>query len=152
MPSPPSASRQIEKPRPHLAVLPPARGIFDIDAVGRGVLGDDEQLLYPGGDESFRLAQHVRGRPRDEVAAQLRDDAEGAAIVAALGNLQIGVVARRELDALRRHEIDEGIVPRRRGAVHRIEHALVLLRAGDGEHVRETASVIDSRARRPCSR
>ena len=79
------------------------RLVLDVDAVGAGVLRDDEQFLDAGLGQLFGLAQHVAGRARDEVAAQRRDDAEGAAVVAALGNLQIGVVARRQLDALRRH-------------------------------------------------
>ena len=77
---------------------------------------------------------------RNEVAAELRDDAERAAVVAALRNLQIGVVARRQLHALRRHEVDERIVRRRRGLVHGRDHALVLLRPGDREHVREAVA------------
>ena len=43
-------------------------------------------------------------------------------------------MARREAQALRRHEIDEGIVQRRHGVVHRRHDLLVLVRAGDGEH------------------
>ena len=43
---------------------------------------------------------------------------------------------RRELDALRRHQVGERIVLRRRGTMHRLQHAFVLLRAGDGEHAR----------------
>ena len=82
------------------------------------------------------LAQHVGGRTRDEIAAQRRDDAEGAAVVAAFGDLQIGVVARRELHALRRQQVDIGIVRRRGCLVHRRHDALVGLRSGDGEHVR----------------
>ena len=131
-------AREIEELRPHLAVLPLARGVFDVDAVGRGVLRDHQQFLDAGRDQPLGLAQHVGGGPRDQIAAQLRDDAEGAAVVAAFGNLQIGVVPRRELDALGRHQIEERIVLRRRGAVHGVEHALVLLRAGDGQHVRDT--------------
>ncbi len=42
---------------------------------------------------------------------------------------------RRELDALRRHQVDERVVLRRRRAMHGLHHALVLLRAGDREHV-----------------
>ena len=130
-------AREIEEFRPHLAVLPAARGVFDVDAVGRGVLRDHQQFLDAGRDQPLGLAQHVGGRARDQVAAQLRDDAEGAAVVAALGNLQIGVVPRRQLDALRRHQIEERIVLRRRRAVHGLDHALVLLRPGDRQHVRD---------------
>ena len=50
---------------------------------------------------------------RHEVAAHRRDDAEAAAVVAALGDLQVRVVARRQLHALRRHQIEERIVRRR---------------------------------------
>ena len=132
-------ARQIEKSCPHLAVLPFARGVFDVDAIGRCVLRDHQKFLHAGGDQPLGLAQHVGRRPRNEVAAQLGDDAEGAAVVAALGNLQIGVVPRRELDALGRHQIEKRIVLRRRRAVHGLEHALVLLRAGDRQHVRDIA-------------
>ena len=44
---------------------------------------------------------------------------------------------RRQLDALRRHQVGEGIVRRRYGLVHGGDDALVLLRTGDGQHVRE---------------
>ncbi len=74
-----------------------------------------------------------------------------AAVVAAFGNLQIGVVPRRQLDALRRHQIEIGIVLRRRRAVHGLEHALILLRPGDRQHV-GIGAFGSVRARRPCSR
>ena len=53
---------EIEEFGADLAVLPRAVGVFDIDAVGRGVLRNDEQFLNAGGDEFFRFAQHVVGR------------------------------------------------------------------------------------------
>ena len=86
---------EIEEARPHLAIAPEARLILEVDAIGARVLGDDEELLHPGAHQPLGLAQHVAGRARDEIAAQLRDDAEAAAVVAALGDLQIGVVPRR---------------------------------------------------------
>src|SRR6185437_5744529 len=76
----------------------------------------------------------VVGGTRDQIAAQLRDDAEGAAVIAALGNLEIRVVPRRQLDAFWRHQIEEGIVLRRQRAMYGVEYALVLLRSGNGEH------------------
>ena len=90
--------------------------------------------LTPAVDQFLRLAQHVIGRPRHQVAAQFRDDAEAAAVVAAFGNLQIGVVPRRQLDALRRHQIEMRIVHRRQRAMHRVQHALILLRPRDRQH------------------
>ena len=127
---------EVKKLRPHRAPAPFARGVFHIDAVGRRVLRDDQELLDAGGDQPLRFAQHVGCRPRHEIAPQPRNDAEAAAIVAAFGNLQIRVVPRRKLDAFRRHEIEEGVVPWRERAVHRRDHALVLLRPGHREHVR----------------
>jgi len=68
------------------------------------------------------------GGPADEIAAQLRNNTEGAAIVATLGNLQIRVVPRRQPQPFGRHEIDIGIMQRRRGGVHRFHYLLVLMR------------------------
>ena len=75
---------KIEEFRPYLAALPGARRVFHIDAIGRGVLGNDQKFLDARGDQLFRLAQHVGGRPRHQIAAQFRDDAEAAAVITAL--------------------------------------------------------------------
>ena len=128
---------EVEEAGPHLALAPEARRVFEVDAVGAGVLRDDEDLLDARLHETLGLAQHVAGRAADEIAAQLRDDAERAAVVAALGNLQVGVVPGRELDALRRHEVEIRVVRRRRRRVHGRDDALVGLRPGDREHVGE---------------
>ena len=85
-----------------------------VDAVRARVLRDHEQLAHAGAHEPLGFAEHVARGAADEVAAQARDDAEAAAVIAAFGDLQVRVVARRELHALRRHEIDERIVRRRR--------------------------------------
>ena len=55
--------RQIEKARVDLAPAPRARGVFDVETVGRRILRDDEQLLYAGGGEALGFAQHVGGGP-----------------------------------------------------------------------------------------
>ncbi len=125
---------QIKKLRADFAVLPRAPCIFQIDAIGRGVLRNDQQFLHAGADELLRLAQHVARRTRHQVAAKFRDDAEAAAVVAAFGNLQVGVMPRRQLDALRRHQIEMRIMHRRQRAMHGIEHALILLRSGNRQH------------------
>ena len=57
-------------------------------------------------------------------------------MVAAFGDLQIGVMARGELEALFGHQVDERVGHRRRGVVHGLDDLLVLVRAGDGEHAR----------------
>ena len=79
--------------------LPRPGLVPEVDAVGAGVLADDQQFPGARGDELLGLAQDRVGAAADEVAAQVRDDAEGAAVIAALGNLQIAVVARGELQA-----------------------------------------------------
>jgi hypothetical protein len=57
-------------------------------------------------------------------------------MVAAFGNLQVGVMARRKAHALRRHQIEERIVGARHGLMHRRHHSFVLLRTGYGQNVR----------------
>ena len=75
-------ARQVEELRPHLALAPDAGRVLDVEAVGAGVLRDDQQLLHAGLDQLLGLAEHLADRPRDEVAAQIRDDAEAAAVIA----------------------------------------------------------------------
>ena len=123
------ARTSLALPRPGL--------VAEVDAVGARVLADDQQLLRAGGDELLGLAQDRVGAAADEVAAQVRDDAEGAAVVAALGDLHIAVMARRQLQARLGHEVDERRGDRRRGLVDRGDDLLILLRAGDREHLRE---------------
>ena len=55
-------------------------------------------------------------------------------MVAAFGDLQIGVVPGRELDALGRHEVGEGIVRLGQVRVHRRHHFVGRVRPGDREH------------------
>ena len=60
-------------------------------------------------------------------------------MIAALGNFQVGVVARREFDALRRDQIDQRIVRRwlrRQVFVHGLHDGFVLRGAGDRQHLR----------------
>ncbi|MNS16754.1 hypothetical protein D3C72_484130 [compost metagenome] len=59
-------------------------------------------------------------------------------MVAAFGNLQVGVVARGQLDALWRHQVDQRVVVLawRHDFVHGVDHLLVLLRTGHGQHAR----------------
>src|SRR5262245_64785999 len=42
---------EIEKFRPHLAPLPRARRIFEVDPVGRSVLRNNQKLLHARGDD-----------------------------------------------------------------------------------------------------
>ena len=83
---------------------------------------------------------HFADRARHQIAAHRGNDAEGAAVVAAFGDLQIGVVLRRELDALRRNQVGVRIVRLRQVRVHRLHHRRRVVRAGDREHRRDARS------------
>ena len=116
------------------ATAPEAGAVFDIDAIGAGVLGDDEQFFDAGIGEVFRFAQHVADRAADQIASHGGDDAEGATVVAAFGNFEIRVVPRGQADALWRHEIDEGVVRLGQMLMHHGHHFIGGVGAGDGEH------------------
>ncbi len=47
-----------------------AGAVFHIDAVGAGVLRDDQQLAHAGFGEVLRFGEHVADRPADERTAQ----------------------------------------------------------------------------------
>ena len=122
--------------RLYRTAVPEAGAVLDVDAVGAGVLGNDQYFLHASLGQALGFAQHVTDRAADQLAAHGRNDAEAAAVVAAFGNLQVSVVARRELDALRRHQIDQRVVVllRRDDFVYCVNHLLVLLRTGHGQH------------------
>ena len=61
---------EIDELRAHLAAAPRARRVFDVETIGRGVLRDHQQFLHAGGHQFLRLAQHVAGRARHQIAAQ----------------------------------------------------------------------------------
>ena len=112
--------------------------VFDVHAVGRGVLTDHQQFLDAAFKQGTGLTQHVADRARHQVAAHRRDDAESAAVVAAFADLEVGVMPRRELDAgdAKRigHQIDKGVVRLGQVQVHRVHDFLGGVRARDGEH------------------
>ena len=71
----------------------------EVEAVVGRVLGDEDQLAHAVGGQLARLAEHFLDRLGDVLAAHAGDGAEGAESVAALGDLQIGVVPRRDAQA-----------------------------------------------------
>ena len=119
------------------AAVPEAGAVLGIHAVSAGVLGDHQQFLHPGADQALGLFHHIADRAAHQVAAHGRDDAETAAVVTALGDFQVGVVARCQLDALGWYQVREGIVHWRVGhvLVHRADHLLVGGGTGDAQHL-----------------
>src|SRR5690606_36475727 len=108
--------------------------ITQVHAIGAGVLRDDQQLAHTAPYQALGLPQYLVHRSRYQVPAQRRDDAEGASVIAAFGNLQVRVVLRRKLDAGIGHQAGEGIVPWRQRLVHGLEHADVVLWPADRQH------------------
>ena len=71
----------------------------EVEAVVGRVLGDDDQLADAVGGQLAGLADDFLDRLGDVLAAHAGDGAEGAEPVAAFGDLQIGVVPRRDAQA-----------------------------------------------------
>ena len=70
-----------------------AVGEAEVFAVAGGVLADEGDLADALGDEVFGFGDDGRHAAGAELAAELRDDAEAAGVVAAFGDLDVG--ARR---------------------------------------------------------
>src|SRR5690242_15965659 len=85
---------ELEHARLHRPALPEPGAVAHVDAIGARVLRDDEQFLHAGSKQTLGFAEHLADRARDEIAAHRRNDAERAAVVAALADLEVGVMAR----------------------------------------------------------
>jgi hypothetical protein len=105
--------------RSHGPALPEVEPIFQIDTVSARVLRDDQDFLHARADQTLGFAEHVADGPAREITPHRRDDAEAAAVIAALGDLEVRVMTRRQSNPLRRHEIDERVVLRRQVLMHR---------------------------------
>ena len=131
--------RQFKHPCPDRLAIPKTNAVFEVHAVGRCVLTHNQQLLDAAFEQRARLRQYVADRARHQVAAHRRNDTKGAAVVAALADLEIGVVARRELDPGNaegiRNQVDKGIMGLWQIRMHRIHHLLRRVRPGDGQHL-----------------
>ena len=71
----------------------------EVEAVARRVLGDQHDLLHTPRGQRPGLRHDVLDRPAAMQAAQRRDDAEGARVVAALADLHVGEMRRGRQDA-----------------------------------------------------
>ena len=120
--------------------IPEAGAVLQVNAIGRRVLADDQQFLHAAFEQRARLLQHIANGAAHQIAPHRRDDAEGAAVIAALADLQVGVMARRQLQPRlaerARHQVEKRIVPLGQVRVHRVHHLLRGVRARDGQHRR----------------
>ena len=87
-----------------------------IAAPHRRVLRDQDQLFGASGGERARFCEDRLLAAAAEGAAQLRDDAERARMVAAFGDLQIGRGARRRDQARQKVVLGFGFEVRANGA------------------------------------
>ena len=118
------------------AAVPETGSVFDVDTISAGVLRNHQQFFHAGFDQVLRFLHDVADRTADQIAAHRRDDAEGAAVVAAFGNFQIGIVPRRQADTLRRNQIGIGVVRFGQMRMYRLHHGGSGMRSGDGEYFR----------------
>ena len=72
------------------------RAVLEVAPVAGHVLGDDVELADAFGENRLGLGDHVVDRPRAELAADAGDGAERADVLAAFGDLEIGVRAAGE--------------------------------------------------------
>src|SRR5690606_38232346 len=117
------------------AAIPEAAAELHVDAVGAGVLGNDQQFLHAGLYEALGFTHDVANGPAHEIGPHRVDDAEAAAVVAAFGDFQVVVVTWGQLHALRGNEVNVRVVlaPRRSGFVHSTHHLFVLLGPGHSQ-------------------
>ena len=113
-----------------------------IQSVAGDILGDDNDLLDAGIRQLFGLRQHVLHAAAAVAAPQGGDHTEGAAVVAALGNAQKGVVpgcGQHPLQLLHRF-IDAVKIPGRFAVGQRAERlhdTAVAAGAHDAVHLRQ---------------
>ena len=74
--------------------------LVEVESVGGGVLGDEVELAGAVAGELLGLGDDDLHGLRAELAADLGDDAEGARVVAPLGEAEVGGVAGGEADAV----------------------------------------------------
>ena len=132
----PQAARQGDQIGLERAPLPEVRPVAQVQAIGAGVLRDHQDLTHPGLDQALGLGQDLAQRAAHQVAPQTRDDAEGAAVVAPLRDLEIGKVAGGESHPLGRHQALEGVVGGGQLLVDRGHDRIQIVGAGDGQYPR----------------
>ena len=114
--------------------------IFDINAIGAGVLRDHQQFANARLGQISGFLQNIANRPADQRSAHRRDDAEGAAMIAAFGNFQVGKMLRRQFDALRRNKAGIGVMRLRQVGMNMVQHLIGCVRPGNRQDLRMCAA------------
>ena len=84
----------------HQPVAPEITAVLQIHAICGGILRYHQQFPDAGRNQLFSLAQNFARMAADQPPPHGGDNAEGAFMVAAFRYFQIGIVSRRQLDAL----------------------------------------------------
>lgn len=80
--------REVVELRAHRTAVGEVELVARVDAVGGRVLTDDDQLLHARFLQVRRFAHDVADRTGHKTPAQIRNDAEGAVVVAAFADLR----------------------------------------------------------------
>ncbi|CDE48212.1 putative membrane-associated oxidoreductase [Sutterella sp. CAG:351] len=108
--------------------------IAEVRTVGRCVLRDHHDFLHAVFLQAPGFTHDGVHRAGVKLAAELRNDAERAVIVAAFGNLKVRVVLRGQTDTAARNEIEVRRVRSRKVLMHELHHILLFLRSQNAEH------------------
>ncbi len=115
-----------------------AVGEAQVLAVAGGVLPDQVDLAHTALEQARGFGNHRFEAPAAKLAAVLRDHAEGAGMVAAFGNLDVGEVARSGQDARGEVVVEVGLGRRVRfQALAQSHDALQLVGAHQGVYFRQ---------------
>ena len=128
--------REVVELRAHRTAVGEVELVARVDAVGGRVLTDDDQFLHARFLQVRGFANDVADRTRDEAPAQIRDDAEGAVMVAAFADLEVGVVLGREPHAAGGNELVPGIVRARKVLFDHGDHFVDAVGTRDAEDLR----------------
>ena len=75
---------ELGHPGTHGPAVNKISSILNINTIGTGVLRNNKKLFYSRLHKALGLAHHLTDRPRHQIAAHTRDNAEATTMVAAL--------------------------------------------------------------------
>ena len=117
---------------------PPGRQICAptlIHPVCAGVLGNNQQFTHAGVNQTFGLAQHVAGCSTGQSTTHCWNDAESTLVIAALGNLQVSIMTRSQLNPAGRQQMIKRLVHRRSLSMDSSHDCITILWPGDRQQI-----------------